>query len=76
MKDTLKTPKKELTAAQKDENKKISQERIYIEHLIRIIKIFRVASERFRLHSSSYQKVIRVICGLVRLRIGGFQFSF
>ena len=71
-----KPPKKELTTTQKDENKKISQERIYVEHLIRIIKIFRVASERFRLHPSSYQKVIRVICGLVRLRMGGFQFSF
>lgn len=71
-----KPPKKELTAAQKDENRKRSQERIYIEHLIRIIKIFRVASERFRLHPKSYQKVIRVIYGLVRLRIGGFEFSF
>ena len=71
-----KPPKKELTTTQKDENKKISQERIYVEHLIRIIKIFRVASERFRLSPNSYQKVIRVICGLVRLRMGGFQFSF
>ncbi len=36
--------KKELTTAQKDENIKRSRQRIYIEHLIRIIKIFRVAS--------------------------------
>ena len=70
-----KPPKKELTADQKDENRKRSQERIYIEHLIRIIKIFRVASERFRLRPNSYQQVIRVILGLVRLRIGGFEFS-
>ena len=54
----------------------MSQERIYIEHLIRIIKIFRVASERFRLHPSTYQQVIRVICGLVRLRSGAIEFSF
>ncbi len=71
-----KPPKKELTADQKDENRKRSQQRIYIEHLIRIIKIFRVASERFRLQPNSYQKVIRVIFGLVRLRMGGFEFSF
>ena len=71
-----KPPKKELTSSQKDENKKMSQERIYIEHLIRIIKIFRVASERFRLHPSTYQQVIRVICGLVRLRSGAIEFSF
>ncbi len=71
-----KPPKKELTAAQKKENRKRSQQRIYIEHLIRIVKIWRVASERFRLHSNSYQKVIRVILGLVRLRIGGLELSF
>ena len=71
-----KPPKKELTAAQKDENRKRSQQRIYIEHLIRIIKIWRVARERCRLHPNSYQKVIRVIYGLVRLRIGGFEFYF
>jgi hypothetical protein len=71
-----KPPKKELTEAQKEKNKEIAKERIYIEHLIRIIKIFRIASERFRLKSSRYQQVILVICGLVRLRIGAFQFSF
>ncbi len=43
--------------------------RIYIEHLIRIIKIFRVAGERFRLNSRTYKQVMLVICGLVRLRI-------
>ncbi len=46
-----KPPKRELTAEEKESNKLISQSRIYVEHLIRIIKIFRVASERFRLHS-------------------------
>ncbi len=70
-----KPPKKELTAAQKEENKKRAQSRIYIEHLIRVIKIFRVASERFRLNPNSYQKVIRVILGLVRLRMGGLELS-
>lgn len=71
-----KPPRKELTQAQKEKNKEIAKERIYIEHLIRIIKIFRIASERFRVKSSRYQQVILVICGLVRLRIGAFQFSF
>jgi hypothetical protein len=71
-----KPPKKELTEAQKEKNKEIAKERIYVEHLIRIIKIFRIASERFRLKSSRYQQVILVICGLVRLRIGAFKFSF
>jgi hypothetical protein len=71
-----KPPKRELTPEQKESNKLISQERIYIEHLIRMVKIFRVAAERFRLNSRTYQQVMLVICGLVRLRIGAFQFSF
>ncbi len=71
-----KPPKRELTPEQKESNKLISQSRIYIEHLIRLVKIFRVAGERFRLNSRTYQQVMLVICGLVRLRIGAFQFSF
>ena len=66
-----KKPKKgELTEAQKDENKKFSAKRIYVEHVIRLLKIFRVAQERFRLNRQSYEGVIRTVCGLVRLRIG------
>ncbi len=68
-----KKPKlKELTTTQKDENRKRAQQRIYIEHLIRVIKIWRVASDRFRLNPNRYYKVIKVILGLVRLRIGVF----
>ncbi|NES06514.1 MAG: hypothetical protein F6K22_29085 [Okeania sp. SIO2F4] len=43
-----------------------------MEHVIRLIKIFGVARERFRLKDSNYQKVILIICGLVRLIIGTF----
>ena len=71
-----KPPKQELTLEQKESNRLISQSRIYIEHLIRLVKIFRVAGERFRLNSRSYKQVMLVICGLVRLRIGACQFSF
>jgi len=35
-----------------------------------LVKIFRVASERFRLKPDKYNSVISTICGLVRLRIG------
>ena len=61
--------KKQLTEQQKEENTKFAQKRIYVEHVIRLIKIFRVAQQRFRLASSQYKKVMRVICGLVRFRI-------
>jgi hypothetical protein len=60
----------ELTTEEKEENKKLSSRRIYVEHLIRSIKIFRVAQERFRLHKSRYKSVLLTVCGLVRLRIG------
>jgi hypothetical protein len=63
--------KQELTEEQKQENKEFSSQRIFVEHLIRLVKIFRVAQERFRLHLRKYNSVILTICGLVRLRKGG-----
>jgi len=66
-----KKPKKgELTDQQKQENKEFSANRIYVEHMIRLLKIFRVAQERFRLSREIYSLVIRAVCSLVRLRIG------
>ena len=71
----IRTPKKkpkkgELTSEEKEKNKEISSERICIEHLIRIIKIFRVMAERFRLNKDKYESIFLTVCGLVRLRIG------
>jgi hypothetical protein len=68
------TPRKktkggQLTDEQKQENRELSQQRISVEHVIRLIKIFNVARERFRLAYLNYQPVILAICGLVRLRI-------
>jgi hypothetical protein len=59
-----------LTPAQNRENKTKAQKRIFVEHLIRLLKIFRVAAERFRLKPKNYQPVILVVCGLIRWRIG------
>ena len=64
--------KQELPAEIKEDNKKKAQKRIFVEHIIRLIKIFGLARERFRLKDSNYEKVILIICGLVRLRIGAF----
>ncbi|MEM7062504.1 MAG: transposase family protein [Cyanobacteria bacterium P01_B01_bin.77] len=63
----------ELSAEQKQSNKEFSQNRIYIEHLIRVIKIWRIAKAQFRLDSRHYETAILVVCGLVRLRLGGYQ---
>lgn len=62
-------PKRELTQEQKNENKALSSNRIFIEHLIRPLKIFRIASQKFRLKLDTYEQIILTVCGLVRLRI-------
>jgi hypothetical protein len=65
-----KKPKRELTQQQRDENKALSSNRIFIEHLIRLLKIFQIASQIFRLKLNTYEQIILTVCGLVRLRIG------
>ncbi|WP_229501654.1 transposase family protein [Nostoc mirabile] len=66
--DNIKTPYKkprnrELTAQQKAENKEFSSKRIFVEHVIRLVKIFRIAQQRFPLNSRTYEQVILTICG-------------
>jgi len=61
---------RKLNDQQKAENKILSSKRIFIEHLIRVIKIFQIASQRFRLSQNVYKEIILTVCGLVRLRIG------
>ncbi len=65
-----KTRSQDITLAQKKENQDKAKKRIVVEHLIRLVKIFRVAAERFRLNPQKYELIIRVVCGLVRWRIG------
>jgi IS5 family transposase len=61
---------REMTEKQKEENRLKAKGRIVVEHLIRLIKINRVARERFRLRAKNYAAVILTICGLIRWRIG------
>ena len=70
----IKTPNKKprkgkLTENQIEENKALSSNRIFVEHLIRVVKVFKVVQERFRLHKNRYKSVLLTVCGLVRLRI-------
>jgi hypothetical protein len=69
------TPKKKkrnqkMSEEAKKENQQKAQKRIFVEHVIRLIKIFGIARERFRLKEFNYEKVILTICSLVRLRRG------
>lgn len=73
--DNVATPHKkpknrELSEIQKQENKVFSSTRMLIEHTIRLVKVFQVAAQRFRLRPQTYQRVILTVCGLVRFRIG------
>ena len=48
----IKTPKKKtkktsLTPLEVENNRELSSERIFVEHVIRLLKIFRVVQERF-----------------------------
>ena len=61
---------RELSESQKEENTLFSSSRIVIEHLIRRVKVFQIAAQRFRIRPQTYQQVILTVCGLVRLRIG------
>ncbi|KAM3106309.1 transposase family protein [Phormidesmis sp. 146-20] len=65
----------ELTEAQRAENQEISGQRIFIDPLIRRLKIFRILTHRFRLDSQRYESVMLAICGLVRLRLGRLDFT-
>ncbi|OLT62966.1 IS5/IS1182 family transposase [Moorena bouillonii] len=58
----------ELTDSQKADNKLLSKSRIFVEHLIRRVKIVKIIQERFRLTKKRYESVILTVCGLVRLR--------
>jgi DDE superfamily endonuclease/Helix-turn-helix of DDE superfamily endonuclease len=64
-----KPPKGTLTLEQKASNRQISQKRVFVEHVIRVVKIFRVAKEVFRMRNKMYEEVIGCVCGLVRLRV-------
>jgi IS5 family transposase len=65
-----KKKKQKLNEQQKSENKALSSKRIFVEHLIRVVKIFQIASQRFRLNADVYNEIVLLVCGLVRLRIG------
>ncbi|MEG4500521.1 hypothetical protein QUB05_30495 [Microcoleus sp. F10-C6] len=43
-----------MTTAQQKDNQSKAKTSILVEHLIRLIKIFRVAAERFRLKTENY----------------------
>ncbi|MCG6138550.1 MAG: transposase family protein, partial [Nostoc sp. LLA-1] len=56
--------KQQLNEQQKSENKALSSKQIFVEHLIRVVKIFQVASQRFRLNADVYNEIVLLVLGL------------
>jgi len=76
----LTTPKKkpkggELSKEEKERNSWLSSRRVVVEHMIRLLKVFKVMQEKFRLRKGRYKSLISTVCGLVRLRINALILS-
>jgi len=67
--DTHIKPKNQKLTLSKNKKIKNFLLTVFVEHVIRLIKLFRVAQERFRLNREIYEQVILTVCGLARLRI-------
>lgn len=67
----MKKPKGgELSEEQKQRNREISSKRIYVEHVIRRVKLYRIAAIRYRWSPQKHGDIIAVLCALVRIRLG------
>jgi hypothetical protein len=63
------TPKKkpkggELTAEEKAENKRISQERIFIENVNACLKVFKILANKYRNRRRRFALRMSLICGI------------
>ena len=70
-----KPKKKELTDEQRGKNKVLSGKRIFIEHLMCRLNVFRILNYQFRLNSRRYRTVMLAICGLFKLKLGRIDFT-
>jgi hypothetical protein len=60
----------ELTAAEKEENRDISKERIGVEHSIGGVKVFHIVRDIYRNHKQGFEDLImETACGLHNLRL-------
>jgi hypothetical protein len=62
---------KELTSEQKAFNRKLSKERVVVEHSISRLKKFRIMAHEFRNRLKHYDIMTGIVCGLVNFRITG-----
>jgi len=62
---------KGLTPDQKSFNKRLSKERVVVEHTFSRVKKFRIWAEEFRNRLKHYDVMTDIVCGLVNFRITG-----
>ena len=63
------TPKKKLknkslTSQEKEYNRELAKRRIYVEHVIRCLKIFRILAQQYRNRRRRFGLRFNLICGL------------
>lgn len=62
-----KTKKKPLTKADKEKNQEISSQRVLVENIIRILKIFRIFAEKYRNRRKRYFLRLNLIAGIYNM---------
>jgi len=62
---------KELSADQKSFNKRLSKERVIVEHTVSRLKKFRIWADEFRNRLKHYDIMTDIVCGLANFRITG-----
>ena len=62
------TKKKPLIKEDRKHNTKLARKRIFIENVIRRIKIFRISKETYRGKHKNYGKIWNIVAALVNLR--------
>ncbi len=66
----IKKPRKRyLTKLEKKYNQQLSKQRIYVEHVIRSLKIFRILSERYRNRRKRFALRFNLIAALYNFQI-------
>ena len=59
-----KPPKKTLSSSHKEYNRELAKQRIYIEHVIRCLKIFRILAQPYRNRRRRFGLRFNLIAGL------------
>lgn len=62
--------RKPLTREQKAYNRSVSSERVYVEHVIRKLKVFRILAERYRNRRKRFSLRVNLIAAILNYELG------